>query len=182
MRRDMVGGLVFRKGQSTNVTSRLKGARINKTQVIGPIVSAAPISLGSTATKPDDCDGGAIVPRSRTVINTDRASLDVAERKSPENGSCTWRFWTRGVVSRLADSLALASGNCSRGIPKVLVKLSNVPCKIWRRARNAAYAIVHYISLKFKALRVSFRVYKLALDKVCTVSEGKIIASAIPVE
>lgn len=45
MRRDMVGGLVFRKGQSTNVTTlttRLKGARIDKTQVIGPRSPVSP--------------------------------------------------------------------------------------------------------------------------------------------
>lgn len=53
----MVGGLVFRKGQPTNVTTRLKGVRIYKAQVNRPaIVSPHYRSLGSTATKVDDCN------------------------------------------------------------------------------------------------------------------------------
>lgn len=56
MRRGMIGGLVFRKGQSTNVTTRLKGARIHKAQVNRlAIISLYYRSPGLTTTKVDDC-------------------------------------------------------------------------------------------------------------------------------
>lgn len=75
----MVGGLVFRKGQSTNVTSRLKGARINKTHTgdrAASDLSRADLLDQRRQRLTIATARTIVVPRSRTVINTYRVSLD----------------------------------------------------------------------------------------------------------
>lgn len=143
----MVGGLVFRKGQPTNVTTRLKGARIYKAQVNRPaIVSLSITDLSDQRRQRLTIATRMIARRSRPAANLGCRSSSIAGKPS-SSGRLRRLFpgvktYTRTTRQRAIDSRLLPNGVATIPSPADVcyrISLTKLTSEIEEKIRRGAF-------------------------------------------